>query len=190
MTMTARKIAAGVALGVGVMVAGATAQAATCPSVPSPGDRVFTLTTSPDSTCLAFGPGNLSGNNDAVNQLGYITLDKSDDTTSGVLEGILTFTPPTSGLSGTFSFTPNPGYTNYVVALKSGEGQADPDWAAFSLVNGVTSGSWSISGRQELSHANLYAQLVPLPGAVLLFGSALAGLAWMRRRQTNDPIAA
>jgi hypothetical protein len=37
------------------------------------------------------------------------------------------------------------------------------------------------------SNARLYSTaVVPLPGAALLFGSALAGLAWMRRRRAAD----
>jgi hypothetical protein len=75
----------------------------------------------------------------------FQTLDKSDDLTTGALPQSLTATPPTSGLSGTFSFSA-PGYTDFVIAFKSGVGQLDPDWAAFSLPAGVTAGTWAISG--------------------------------------------
>ena len=157
-----------------------------CPGTSSTTDREFTVTTDPGTAvCLASDAGNLNGNNDAVNQLGYITLDKTDDTTSGAAPQTLTVTPPTSGLSGIFSFTPTAGYTNYVIAFKSGQGQLDSDWAAFTLPNGVTSGSWEISGNQQLSHALLYAQVVPVPAAVWLFGSGLLGLVGVARRRRS-----
>lgn len=153
-----------------------------CPDTSSTADREFTVTTDPGTAvCLAYAPGNLNGNGDAINQLGYITLDKSDDLTSGALPQSLTVTPPTSGLSGTFSFNA-PGYTNFVIAFKSGVGRLDPDWAAFQLPDGVTSGTWEISGSQELSHANLYAQVVPVPAAVWLFASGFGLLVPALRR--------
>jgi hypothetical protein len=133
---------------------------------------------------LAFGPGNVSGNNDAVNQLGYVTLDKSDDALTGAVPGILNFSPPASGTSGTWSFTPNALYKSYVLALKSGDGQLEPVWAAFSLSG--TSGNWSITGGpQQLSHANLYAQVVPIPAALPLMLGALAGLGLIARRKKD-----
>lgn len=153
-----------------------------CPGSPATTDREFTITTDPGTAvCLAYAPGNLNGNGDAINQLGYITLDKTDDLITGALPQSLTATPPTSGLSGTFSFSA-PGYTNFVIAFKSGQGQLDPDWAAFTLPNGVTSGSWAIGGQQALSHVNLYAQVIPVPAAAWLFASSFGLLALGLRR--------
>ena len=158
-----------------------------CPGTAATTDREFTLDTTPDATCLAFDAGNLSGNGDSVNDLGYITLDKSDDGTSGAVEGSLTFTPPTSGTSGTFSLDTAQlsGYTDFVLALKTGEGQLNPDWAAFSLPAGATSGDWAVSGQQALSHAVLYGKVapVPLPAAVWLFGASLLGFAGLAKRK-------
>ena len=167
-------------------VNGASAATVNCPGTVSTSDREFSLTTDPGATCLASGPGNINGNNDVVNQMGYVTIDKSDD---GVFGG-LTFTPPTSGLSGTFAINA-PGFFNFVIGLKSGEGRLNPDWAAFLLPAGVLFGSWSISGSQELSHAVLYGNPThtPLPGALVLMGTALAGSygigKWRRRRSSS-----
>jgi len=157
-----------------------------CPGTLATTDREFSLTTDPGTVaCLATGAGNINGNNDAINQLGYVTLDKTDDSTTGLAPQSLTFTPPTSGLGGTFSINAPAGYTNFVVAFKSGQGQLSPDWAAFTLPNGVTSGSWAISGSQALSHANLYGQVVPAPATVWLLATGCAGLLFRLRRKST-----
>lgn len=177
----------------GSSAADAAAVSVNCPGTVATGDREFTVTTNPGTaTCLAFGPGNVNGNGDAINLLDYITLDKSDDLHSGALPGSLIVTEPDCLWSGTFSINA-PGYTDFVIAFKSGSGKLDPDWAAFALPEGVTSGSWSISGKQELSHANLYGRLIepiPLPSAVWFLGSALSLLGWARRsRRPNADLA-
>jgi hypothetical protein len=70
------------------------------------------------------------------------------------------------------------------LALKSGAGKVEPVWAAFSVTG--TSGTWSITGApQELSHANLYAQVVPIPAALPLMLGALAGLGLIARRKKD-----
>ena len=169
----------------------ADAASVNCPGTAVTTDREFQLTTSVAAVCLASAAGNLNGNSDAINALGYVTLDKSDDATTGALPGALTFTPPTSGLSGTFLITA-PGYSSFVLALKSGEGQLNPDWAAFLLPAGILSGAWAIlNGNQQLSHANLYGlpTPTPLPGALVLMGTALAGsygIGRWRRRNARD----
>ena len=101
--------------------------------------------------------------------------------------------------SGHFSLALPAGYQNFVLALKSGSGQLDPDWVAFLLAPGTTEGDWTISS-QGFSHALLYAQLCtecstekenvsenPIPGALWLFGTVIAGGAgysrWRKKRK-------
>jgi hypothetical protein len=151
-----------------------------CPGTPQITDREFSITTSAGATCIGSSSGNINGNGDAINALGYVTIDKSDNATVYVgADGELTLTGAGT-LSGTFSFSPPAGYQKFVLAFKSGQGNLDPDWVAFLLPAGVLSGSWNIlSGTQELSHANLYGiagvAQTPIPGALWLMGSVLAG---------------
>lgn len=192
------------ALALGLGLSGAVQAApVNCPGTASYSDREFTLDTSPNATCFAYGTGNVNGNplQDPLYALlqgafgaGHVLIDKSDDGASGLLPTALSATSGSlvSGLSGGFSFVlpaAAPGYvwTNIVLALKSGEGRLDPDWAAFLLPSGVTSGTWAIAGKQALSHVNLYAQMVPapvpLPAAGGLLALGLMGMTALSRRR-------
>ena len=174
---------------IALVLTGINAQAASisCPGTVSTSDREFSVNTTPSATCLASGTGNINGNamQDPflMANSDYVLIDKSDgDGTDGLFpDSFDNPTSLTSGLSGSFTFTPPPGYTNFVIAFKSGEGQLDPDWAAFLLPNGVVTGTWAITGNQALSHANIYAQVVPLPAAAWLFLSAMGGLFGIKR---------
>lgn len=162
----------------------------------APTTRVFSVTAETVVGCLLKGVGNVNGNLDPINLLppGWATLDKSDDGTTGLLEGTLTGTPSlVSGLLGTFDIAPSVyvTYNRIVVAFKSGGGQDTPDWAGFELAEGTLTGSWSITGaKQALSHANLYGIRdpnvpptgVPEPSVLLILGAGLLALAWQRRR--------
>lgn len=190
-------------------VFGGAAQAATvttlCPGTAATTDREFTLTTvAPGATCFASGIGNISGNPNGANPdplfgllstafgPGHVLIDKDDG--AGGANGILTSTG-NGGLSGTWSFVlpaAPKGYvwTNIVLALKSGTAKLNPDWAAFVLPKGVTSGTWAIaSGQQSLSHINLYAELsaaeVPVPAAGLMLIGGLGALGIARRRKAK-----
>jgi hypothetical protein len=184
---------AGLSLAVGLGVCAvnsAHAGAISCPGTAVTTDREFTLTTAVASTCLTSGTGDINGNGDDINNFapGYVTLDKSDDGLQylGTLNE-LTVTG-SGGTSGMWSFVAPSGFSDFVLALKSGEGQLDPDWAAFLLADGTTSGSWSISGSQSLSHMNLYGRVDPVPGPIVGAGFpglllASAFLAWRSRQR-------
>src|SRR4051812_31837165 len=84
-----------------------------CPGTLATTDREFTIDIAGTASCLATASGNLSGDNDAINALGYITLDKSNDDTTGLTPfNWLTIT--SSGTTnGTFSFVAPNGYTDF-----------------------------------------------------------------------------
>lgn len=195
-TLVSAALAGCVLAAVSGLGTGANAATVSCPGTVGTGDREFALTTATAATCVASGPGNVD--NDYTLPAGYVLLDKSDDTNAyaGGVDGELAITG-VSTLSGSFTITPPGGFFNFLLALKSGEGQLDPDWAVFSLPAGIIAGTWAIlNGNQSLSHANLYAQAcprgicgndqdppgpVPIPGAVWLMGTVLAGSAGIRR---------
>jgi len=121
---------------------------------------------------------------------GFSLLDDSSqggDPAEGMLSGSGNLR---SGRSGSFSIAGDAGW-QYLIAFKTGVAARDPDWMAFLLPRGVTSGEWSISGQQSLSHVRLWGGLVdepvvpqvPLPAAVWLLGSGLLGLLALGRRR-------
>lgn len=188
-----RRLTAGAGIALALTLGVTAVQANTITSndpdcVGNPVGRTFSVTAVTVVKCLAKGVGNLSGNGDDINQLGYITLDKSDGG-GDLLDGVLTGSPSlTSGLSGSFNIAASvyATYTDIVIAFKSGQGQYDPDWAAFLLVDNTTSGTWSITGSQALSHATLYGKRrtdVPEPAALSLVAIGLLAAAAARRRR-------
>jgi hypothetical protein len=180
------------------------AQAATCgPGIG--GTHTFSLTTS-DATasCFAYGEGNLNGQatQDGLSTTwlapGFLTPDPAN--ADPMLENgfnLLTKVDVGNGsTSGTWSFNVSGLYNAYVFALKVGE-SAHPNWAAFLLTDiltaGLLSGNYAITPQQgaDLSHYVVYGindpnfntPPVPIPGAVFLFGSVLAGSWWIKKRR-------
>lgn len=158
----------------------------------NPIDRIFSVTATTVVQCLLKGTGNIGGNGDAINQLGWTTLDKSDGV-GDLLEGTLTGNPVglVTGSSGTFNIAASvySSYSRIVIAFKSGS-NIDPVWAAFELAANTLTGDWSIS-QNALSHANIYGIRngtppigTPEPATLALVGLGLLGAAALRRRRS------
>jgi hypothetical protein len=148
------------------------------------------------SSCLTTGNGNvLDGSSDPVNDLGYLTLDATHTLIPLVVP--LTFTG-VGATSGSFSFTADPLYEHYVLGFQAFTAAPNPDYFAFALADLIVSGTWLLSsGDNTITRAILYGQLaqneitpVPLPGAVLLFGSALLGFFGFSRARKRLQIPA
>lgn len=183
------QLTASVLLAVGMFALGTGGASAVTADVECPGaaavtERDFVLnTTVGGASCHSWGQGNPGADSFA----GYVLLDKSDDTSSGLLNGALTLTPPTSGLTGSYSIVAA-GYTNFLLMLKSAN-SVTPAWAAFTLTADGLSGIWKLVGEpNQLSHGSLYgvAATVPVPAGIALGASALGLLGYMgwRRKKT------
>jgi hypothetical protein len=148
-------------------------EAGTCPTTPVSGGRVFEVI---QGTCIATGEGQPS------DLSGYTFLDKVEEGDIGA--GILEVTGiDTTG--GTWKYTSNDMYKAFVLVLKSGALDNTPDWGAFALGDEPSAmGSWSVSPT-DLSNAQLYAQVVPIPAALPLMLGALAGLGLIARRKKD-----
>jgi len=173
--------------------AGAATVAVDCPGTPVGTDREFRLSTSVASSCIGWGTGGLDAGVAGADALlgllgpGYALIDRTD--TGGPILN-LTNVGQRSG-SWTLLLPAAPAgfiWGALVIAMQSDEAAFNPDWAAFGLAPGVSSGWWSVAnGSQNLIYAGLYGQLlpsaVPLPAAGLTLAGGLAALGALRRRR-------
>lgn len=214
-----KTLAAAVVLVVSAGVAQAAPVQTFCPNSPSSNVRDFSVTiddVNGAAGCILSG----TGNTDNAPSEGLILaavapgtlLDKTDSVGAS---GVVISATGVGALSGLWSILVPNGFdlVDAFLALKSGAGGGDPEWALFSLPDGILAGSWTIedptltaaqnaacqapgrpprycndfNGEQSLSHMSLYGRLVPsqvpVPAAGLMLLGALGGLAALRRRR-------
>jgi hypothetical protein len=160
----------------------------------------------PSSSCH----GSSDSNSIPLTLAGYDLLDKFGESATGEqAPGALNIVETSEGV-GTFSIGLVDDFFNLVLAMKDGN-NTSPKILYFALGPGILGGNWTIeewvngafNKYKGFSSAVLFGQAcpdggcpddanspVPLPGAVWLFGSALAGLGFlgMRRRRKRSTL--
>jgi hypothetical protein len=182
---------------IGLLALGAqslTAAEVACPDGATPSDTQRVHYLIPDAgtaSCLDYGsetPTFTGGDDDAflIDNPDYVYLGKDDGSEASPL---ITLSEDLSTADTTaidWAITCPEGYFNCALGFKVGN--IDPTWVVFALSEMATSGSWYTLPDQGggLSGVALYAQVVPIPAAAWLFGSALLGLAGIgyRRKAT------
>jgi len=171
--------------------------AATC-GYPAIGALQYSTTGA--SGCAGTGDNAVNQPSDSPFAPSLIFLDKTGSSDAfEARDGALQLSGATSGF-GTWELVPSKiaGYTSFVLLFQQNSGQAEalvPRWAAFNLIDDL--GNWAITGPhpdkpnsfKSLSHAVLFGVIdpnpVPLPGALVLMGTVLAGAGgfsrWRRR---------
>ncbi|HET8850154.1 MAG TPA: PEP-CTERM sorting domain-containing protein [Marinobacter sp.] len=182
-----------------MLLAAQAAQGAVISCNTDPNINYMQMSTSEASACLDSGVGNLTGandndlfiNNDGTGD-GYLSAGKTPDEDD---PNPFNITYTKDGSTGTWSFDSSfwDSYASAALGFKFGTGNQADEWFVFSLVDGVSSGSWAFfqgedsdkEKRGGLSHVNLYYKdtvSVTEPGTLGLMGLGLLGLLTLRRK--------
>ncbi len=161
----------------------ATAAAITCNEVASD-ERHATVNYDEGDGTMQCGPSGTRGGrhgtpvDHSLEALGFFEVEKLEGR-NGRIEGEFFEITGVGGTSGTFTIFDNAvDFGDLHIVFVFGFAQISPDWISFQL-NGVTHGTWSVTGRQALSNVIL----VPEPAMLALFGAGLLGLGLARRRR-------
>jgi hypothetical protein len=188
-TLTA---AAAMAIGMFAGVASAAPVQTFCPPGGPTAGRDFTVTIEGPTAagCVLYGNGPSGPGTDPAILTAVSPATLLDKTDSVGASGVVLTAPSgdSTNLFGTWSISVPTGFvlSNVYLLFQTGVAQLNPDWAVFSIPNGILAGSWTVE-RNGLSHANVYGTLtpatVPVPAAGLMLLGALGGLVALRRRR-------
>lgn len=165
---------------------GGTAAAASieCEEDATSAERTATVEYDGSTGTIQCGPSGTRGGrngtpvNDSLEALGFFEIEKLEDQ-NGTIVGDFFEITGVGSTSGSFRIFDNAlDFPDLHIVFVFGFAQISPDWISFQL-NGVTEGTWSVSGRQALSNVIL----VPEPAMLALFGAGLLGLGLARRRR-------
>lgn len=183
--MSSAKFGICVAFALAMGAYGGTAAAAsiTCDDVDTH-ERTATVEYDENHGTLQCGPSGTRGGrhgtpvNQSLDALGFFEIEKLEDQ-NGTIRGEFFEITGVGSTSGRFTIFDNAAdFDDLHIVFVFGFAQISPDWISFQL-NGVTHGTWSVTGRQALSNVIL----VPEPAMLALFGAGLLGLGLARRRR-------
>jgi hypothetical protein len=126
----------------------------------------------------AYGGSLAAFGQDGFNVHVSVTLEKADGGAFAIQSLDLFMDTDPDGYMQTTGFLAGGGFANLGVPVGTG------DWLNLTSVRFFAEGNGFGFGFGTVELDNVVVSAVPIPAAVWLFGSALAGLGWLRRKQT------